>query len=494
MLKNPSIVIIHKLNKKQIEFVKDKLADDLRKTSLKLFNIIHSCRSKEIDKKLIFKKLFSYNHSEEKDYLLRNEFRILRQKLDDCLISLSIEDELKNNHFYRVKQRLYAYKHLGFDELFTDEYENTIKTAKENLAFEDAISIHRWAMDQAYHHKLTQLVTYEDKVLFFKTITESCHQSLQHYTATINRINAFFTTVSHHYNVLNGQADNVSLKDQPKSVEIEDHPLSLYYLYRTKGFESKGLEKVQYFIKSLEQISNYPIKNNYLNSLALNTITNIGRSLLQSGDHSMALEYLTKGVAEYLPSISNYPATEKLYANYIVALLNTYNYEKALENLITLEAENADHNYTFNWFNIYKIVCYAGLKQVDNVSKSMPCNFNNIPPQHRLYYRLLQSIEHYLSNRLEDASRELYNLHKSITKKDNNNTFTKTAELFQTYFSLMEKYKEANLIPTKLTVKFKDSIDNIKTRNISDVNVLPLIYWLKRETICLTLTSETATT
>jgi len=489
MLKNPSIVIIHKLSKKQIDFVKDKLADDLRKTSLKLFHIIHALRCKEIDKKLIFKKLFGYNHSEEKDYLLRNEFRILRQKLDDYLISLSIEDELKNNQFYRIKQRLYAYKHFGLEELFTDEFENTIKSAQENLAFEDAISIQRWAMDQAYHHKLTNLITYEDKVLFFKNITEGCHQSLQNYTATINRINTFFSTVSHHYNVLNGQFDNLSLKDQPKKVEMNDHPLSLYYLYRTKGFESSGIEKVQYFIKSLEQISNYPIKNNYLNSLALNTITNIGRSLLQSGDLNSALKYLTKGVEEYLPSISNYPATEKLYANYLVALLNTCNYQKALDNIIKLEADNDDHNYTFNWFNIYKIVCYAGLNQVDNVSKSMPCNFNNIPPQHRLYYRLLQSIEHYLSNRFEDANRELYNLHKTIAKKENNNSFIKIAELFQTYFSLIGKYKDANLIPSKFIIKIVDSINNIETQNITDINVLPFMYWLKRETNYLTLTS-----
>ena len=229
MQKNPSIVIINKLTKKQAEYIKSNLEQDLRATTLKLFNIIYAIRNKEPDKKIIFRKLFGQTYSEEKDYLLRNEFRILRQKLDDFLINLSIEDELKNNQFFRNKQRLFAYKSFGIDELFTEEYDNTIECAQKYLAFEDAIAIQRWALDKAYHHKLTNLASYEDKAVFFKKLTEDCLLSLQKYNATVVRINSFFQSISNHYQHLLGKSEHEFIQNNnPEHITIDDHALSLY--------------------------------------------------------------------------------------------------------------------------------------------------------------------------------------------------------------------------------------------------------------------------
>ena len=484
MQKNPSIVIINKLTKKQADFIKSSLELDIRATSLKLFSILYSLRFKETDKKIIFKKLFGQKYTDEKDYLLRNEFRILRQKLDDYLINLAIDDELKNNHFFRCKQRLFAYKHFGIDELFTEEYENTIQCAEKYLAFEEAISIQRWTMDKAYHYKLSNLHTYEDKAAFFKQLTDDCTLSLQKYNATIIRINSFFQSVSNHYKHLLGQADSTNIEyDHPEPLKIDDHELSLYYYYRTKGLANHGKDRVNCFIKSLEQINNYPTRNYYLNELALNTIINIGRSLQQSGDYTEALEYLTSGVTEYLPLTHNYPSTEKLYANYIVALLNTFEYEKAITILDNIEVSNYEEDYTHNWFSIYRIICLIGLKQTKELHSFIPINFTSIPPQHRIYIRLLQSIEYYLLNNIEDANRELYNLQKTISNKEHSTEIILIVDLYQAAFKLFIKCNKGNILISKekhVIEKIIHQIDNLITE---DINMIPLLLWLKRELI-----------
>jgi len=482
MQKNPAIVIIRKITKKQAEYIKSNLEKDSRTTSIKLFNILYALRIKDVDKKKIFKKLFGYDYLEDKDYLLRNELRLLRQKLDDCLINLALEDELKNNHFFRCKQRLFAYKHFGIDELFEEEYENTIKCAEDNLAFEDAISFQRWTMDKAYHHKLNSLITYEERAIFFKKLTEECTESLKKYNASIVRINNCFALISNHYKGLLGKAENNITLNDKETIEIEDHPQSLYYYFRSKGLATSGLERVNYFIKSLEQIKNHPFKNNYLNELALNSIINIGRSLQQSRDFEGALDYLSKGVDEYLPLLTNYPSTEKLYANYIVALLNTYQYDKALIALDSIEDKKHGFNYTNHWFTIYRILCLAALDKQKEFNSSMPVNFNNIPPQHRLYLRLLQGIGFYLFNNIEDANREMYNLHKSIKNKEHGTDIFRVVDIYQSAFKLFAKSTKENLL-TKEKIILDHLMLQIEKISILDINTMPFLLWLKREII-----------
>jgi len=480
MQNSPSILIIRKITKKQADYIKLNLEQDIRTTSLKLFVILFAERKKEIDKKRLFKKLFGYEYIEDKDYLLRNELRLLRQKLDDYLINLAIEAELKNNHFFRCKQRLFAYKHFGMDDLFEEVYENTIKCAEENLAFEDAITIQRWTMDKAYHYKLNSLITYEERAIFFKKLTEECSESLKKYNASIVRMNNCFALISNHYKGLLGKTENNIPSNDKEMFEINDHPQSLYYYFRSKALATSGIERVNYFIKSLEQINNYPHKNNYLNELALNGIINIGRSLQQYRNFEVALDYLSKGVNEYLPLLTNYPSTEKLYANFIVALLNTFQYEKALITLGSIEEKNHGFYYTKNWFTIYKILCLAALGMQKDFNRSMPVNFNNIPPQHRVYLRLLQGIGYYLSNNIEDANRELYNLHKSIMNKEQGTDIFKVIEIYQSAFKFFAKCTTENLL-TKEKFILDNLILEIEKISILDINAMPYLIWLKRE-------------
>ncbi len=482
MQQNPAIIIINSLNKKKAEIVKARLETESRTSLLKLFEILYSKRDSSIDKKDLFKKLYGYNYSDDKDYLLRNELRILRQKLDDIIIKMAIETEVKSNINYRNKMRLFAYRQFGLNELFADEYDGAVDSANSNLDFEKVLSMQQWIMELGYNHKLNHLKSYEEKAIFFKTLSENCTGTLEEFSATILRMSQYYYSLAGYYQQLAGKGSLFNILEEDYQLKIKDHPLSLHFHYRSLAIHTNGKERLMNFIKSFEMLENHNPQNDYIIELELNSLLNISRSLQQTRDYEAAMNYIAKAFNDYLPKLDNYASEEKLYANYLIALMNMFEYEKAISILNSLQEKNKGEQYINNWFNIYQIMGNIGMKDMKMVSKLMPVNFNNIPPQHRVYYRLLLCIELHLLNREDQACREFQNLTNSKLNDEYGKDVEYVIGLFGFAFVLFEKYQgQKNVLSEKELIKLNMLTEQVENNILNDINILPLYRWIRRE-------------
>ena len=482
MQQNPAIVIINSLNKKKADFIKSKLETESRTSLLKLFEILYSKKDITTDKKEIFKKLYGYKYTEEKDYLLRNELRLLRQKLDDIIIKTAFEKEVKENNNFRNRMRLFAYRQYGLNDLFTDEFEGAVDSANKNLEFEKVLTMQQWIMELGYNHKLNHLKSYEEKAVFFKKLSENCVGTLESFSATILRISQYYFSLAGYYQQLAGKGNLVNVLEDDYELTIKDHPLSLHYHYRSLAIHTNGKERLMNFIKSFEILESHSPQNDYIIELELNSLLNISRSLQQTREYESAMMYISKAFNDYLPKINNYSSQEKLYANYLIALMNMFEYEKAITILNSFHEKDNAENYINNWFNIYQITCHIGINDLKAVSKLMPVNFNNIPPQHRIYYRLLLCIELHLLTRADQASREFQNLINSKLNDEYGKDVEYVISLFGYSFTLFEKYpKQNNILSEKEIVKLNTLIEQVEVNILNDINILPLYRWLRRE-------------
>ena len=480
MFSNAVYTIIKRLNKAQKDLVVLKLKSNTNLKLLKLFEIINNCDADNLDQETLFDKVYDITSHKEKDDLLNNDLEQLRTILDDELIKIVIEEELRNNKSYKSRMRLFAYRQFDLNNLFEENYEEAIELANQQLAYEDVVTIQQWALNVAYHQKLPSLETYNEKSEFFKTLSEECSSSLSNYTAAILRSNQFFESFSYHYHhqLLGKKAVQLPLIYAP-SIVLKDNTLSLYHYYRTLAIYNSGSDSLHYFLEAYKIVSNFPHKNEAIYELILNTLMNIGRSYQQVGNYPLSLSYLTKGIEEYLPSLPHYTSVEKLYANYILALLNVFNYSKALQTVEEVQEKFATPQYIHNWFTIYKAMCYIGLKDINNIRPVLPDNFTEIPPQHQLYQKLLLCFELYMFDKAEYSAKELDKLKKDKLYIDINPATKRIIQYLGNALAVL--YKPAFAASVKELADINMQLQEIESEPINDVNIVPLLLWVKRE-------------
>ena len=82
-------------------------------------------------KEYLFKKVFKKQYTENKDYLLRNELRLLNEVIEDFIVTQEIKKD--KNKFY--KQRILLQKYLENDskELFLQLYKEAFENIKDQV-------------------------------------------------------------------------------------------------------------------------------------------------------------------------------------------------------------------------------------------------------------------------------------------------------------------------------------------------------------------------
>jgi len=484
MHRNPAIQICHQLNGRQTQALKKILMQDKRSASLKLFNIIRSFPPKDIPKEQLYKKLYGKNYEPDKDYLLRNELRLLRQKLDRFLLQKSLETLLDEDEVFRQQMTLQAYKHFKLYDLFYDGFEKAATTAEEAFRFGEALEIQNWYLDLAYQHQFSAVRDYEEKAAFFKKMAAMTRNTLCKQLTAQWRMGEFYQALESYYLRLLGQSP-VSIPDTPGTVSFElssfEHALSLYYHHRSLAFYTEGRNRLAHFLKAYQALQTHAPRDKHITELLVNVLLGIGRTLQQLGDFEQADIYLNKAINDYSKEMATLASKEKLYANYLINLLNIGEYEKTIHVLQQLQKEVSDTGYAQYWYNIYKLTAYIGLRKTAEIRQGLPANYTTIPLQHRVYFRIISSIYFYLTGELEWAYKETYNLlHTKLAEEYGQEQLT-VIELLETFFQLIDKYSNFRQLPARESKKLEQKLDAINTSKINDINILPVYLWLKKE-------------
>ena len=116
-----TVRIIHALNEQQEKLISIALKQEKRQSLLQLFKwLINTKNDVEISKSEIFLKLFKKKWTKENDFLLRNELKLLKDKIEEIYIQEETK-ELPENYINQLKLKLYHQLKI------TDEYQSIFK-------------------------------------------------------------------------------------------------------------------------------------------------------------------------------------------------------------------------------------------------------------------------------------------------------------------------------------------------------------------------------
>ena len=98
--------IIDSLKGNQLNLLEKSLKDDKRKSLYLLFQLLKKSGTLNIDREALFYKLFKKKYTTENDYVLRNEMRLLVEKIESILIKEQLENLFEKDKIFQLRQQL----------------------------------------------------------------------------------------------------------------------------------------------------------------------------------------------------------------------------------------------------------------------------------------------------------------------------------------------------------------------------------------------------
>lgn len=189
----------------------------------------------EPDKSIVFEKIFKQNYSKEKDYLIRNEYRLISDDLEAFLainpIDKDSEIRLQLNYLKRVL-------HAGNYHLFLIEKQQIIKKYEHHIFL---ISELEW-MEELFisRHRLINTTAVAEYVAKLDSMEKNLNALTQYQHSEIQLRKAFSERVLRGYSIKN----TVNLEHNNAASEIFDADIQ-YNKLKAKQFLQVGEDRIK---------------------------------------------------------------------------------------------------------------------------------------------------------------------------------------------------------------------------------------------------------
>jgi len=171
-----------------------------KQRSEKLYKLIAIAKNGEqLERSLLFKKLFGKSYSEKNDYLWRNEVRLLKEELEKFLVQKEHEHHAKNNEAYNDWHLVQAYKKLEYYEGIDEKTELLLKQ-------KDSFASYQYVLDasliQLYSLRY-KIIDVEKRRKSYPEYIQKCNMLLDDlvasYSAQINFHKSYYNWLSYNH-------------------------------------------------------------------------------------------------------------------------------------------------------------------------------------------------------------------------------------------------------------------------------------------------------
>lgn len=290
-----------------------------------LYQYVRKTPRHQINNERMYEATYGHKYTKDKDYLLRNELRLLTNELKNMLVKLELEKELKQNPNTANKWYLKALKARGLNEHYESEYEKLATKASNELQFKASMEMSQdymlylsdnWASHLDFERISNSLENYRNQVIQYSG-------NAMRFT-DLNQ--ALFTRVSAVVN--SKKRDIVPFTSFVEQIEI--HPNDAYseaMKQMTLAYMSQGDTRKDHLEKALELLDNcnypgIPIERHLAgcyNSLTIYYLEN------EHKDLKLATHFAEKAFKAIYP---DGPNLSVIFANYLRVLGQANDHEK----------------------------------------------------------------------------------------------------------------------------------------------------------------------
>jgi hypothetical protein len=463
------------LNSVQINFIEKELKSNKRKTLHQLFILLISDKS-DFDKSVVYYKIFKTKHSNTNDYLLRNEMRLLLDKITRILLIKQFDDDLEKDSLFEKMQTLKLYKSLDNFELYVDAWKQAKEIAMQEYAYQKLIELNKDYYEFIQFH----VRNYKDRLTILEALIEENSYYLNFFSAQEISFNTFLKGNINKLKV-EYQLPIIENTNQSK-IEIRlndfDSTLQAYYRLVSKWFPEQGKSKTIILLDALAVLDKCNTQSEIYKKEKIRILYLIATDYSMCAEFEKADFYFEKLFSE----TDQYLFHNKAYYlyNYAINLTKLNEYNKAFDSIkIAEKFLKPSLDFLNDKYHLLKIICSIFLNDADNLKKLLPNDFSTLLPEQRVYFRFVNAIYHIIEMEYEFAYEEINNLLRSKLINETDIHFLPIAKFFKITLEELAKHQTIKLPKTSLAIIIaaQQKIESSESPII--INYMPY-KWLKQ--------------
>lgn len=470
-----TLYLINNLTKRESEAFKNKLKEHKRKTLLELYSVLekHKTDEKEPDAALLYTTVYKHKYTTAKNYLLRNELRLLNEELYRFIIHAETDKKLEDNtpeHQMMLLKRLVDNNQI---DAFNREYKALEDYCHKHSRYDLLFEIQQLRVTK----QVPKTNSYIDNLIYSANLlTTGTEHLLNHATIKFMRVRSSIQTIN---NLSLGRVapeKQVTLPELPLESKLPK-VINEYLLKREKAFTLRGAAK----IKVLSDMLAYRKKHEIVRSLEwllpmeeMFVLFNIGTEYYINNNLKKALEYYD--ICMELPDLHKNLDSSVVVSNYILVLITQAEYKKAWDLLDKYE-ELLKHPLVHNRMDIARANIMLLTGQYKKLLAMLPVIFEKFVDSERYYLSMLYLVAYYKTGDTNLFKRELRNLEAlfKYKSKAREYSYEPILNFLKQYVSANEEKDKAkrNAMLTKLAEDFENATEFFK--------IGKLYIWMKNE-------------
>lgn len=432
-----TLYLINNLSKRESEQFKAQLKTHKRKSLLELYNVLykHKADEEEPEAAALYQKVFKEKYTAAKNYLLRNELRLLNTELYNFISRTEHEKKLEQgtpeNDLVLLKRLVNNNQIEAFNREYKALEDYCLKHSRYDVLFE--------IQSLRVTKQIPKSNSSIDNLLYNIELLKTGSGHLLNYaTLKFMRVQSAIESINNLYlgRVAPGQQVAPPLlpfeSQLPKVIED-------YLKKRQQAFTMRGTAKIKMLTDMLAYRKKHEAVRNLEWLLPLEdmfVLFNIGTEYYINNNLKKAIEYYDKCME--LPELKDNPDSSAIVSNYILVLITQAEYKKAW-NLLDKYEELLKHPMTHNRMDIARTNILLLTHQYDKLLKQLPVIFQNFTDTERYYLSILYLIAYYKTGNTTLYKREFRNLEAMFKYK------SKTREhSYEPIFGFFKQYVAAN--------------------------------------------------
>ncbi|TVR81447.1 MAG: hypothetical protein EA412_03105 [Chitinophagaceae bacterium] len=482
MKNSKTYALLKSLNKNHHEQLKFNLSSNPRKQLDKLYQIIFDFINSEktdLEKTEVFKKLYDDKWNKEKDYILRNELRLLNEEIYKVLVVSNVLKEYKLNP---KKLDLHLLSELS--DILPD-IESDIRKALTNAINEKdnsrVFKLKEFLFNYLIDHKEIGAEVYKELHDLTRESRSSLITSFQREWFDLKQKEMFTQRI---IKIFESDYETTSSPEffDHSDTDITD-PLANYFLLKSEYYSITNIKNIVKnndvlieALKYLEQTKDYYPKYNKEKAICQ---SNIGLGYFFDSKYEKANEYFSEAIS--ILKKHKLKVNLGIVLNYASSLMKLQSYDEALELLVEYESDIEIHQKLKFRFECLICMAYIFKGEHEKAYDKIPENIQQRPYTEYFYFRFIYIIVFYQRGDIDSSIREILNFRRLIDYHERaEEVVNVTSRLMQKFFNTMVKHlPKEELRPQIEKMKTKIQQSDLKL-NPHLKDYLPLT-WLKRE-------------
>lgn len=471
-----TVRIVCALSETQEKLILNILKLEKRESLLHLFKWIISTKNEEkISKAIIFLKLFKKKWTRENDYLLRNELKLLKDKIEAIYIQQQLNDIPEN---YKNQLRLKLYKQLKI----TDEYQTVFRkiieynaqqhelqnTLENCFSFADFIRLN--SPNYAERLKLMQA----NQILFENSLMQ--YISEQHSKLCLLKSHVLFQQKQLDNQLVQTNFDYDILQIDTDKYRTAFTNYHIAYANAYKNYDESTIEEWENVYAILQQIDS---TSNYIEDEYCFTLGNLATICSIRTNYEKADAYFSILFKKIPTEITQQNIA--LTLNYITNLNKLKQYQKCNEEMQHALIVFGVKIKSFSQFKTQEIVVACYLNDIKKLGTLLAIDFENLQPFERIFYRLFYCIYFLMQEEFELAFTEIQNLQRSKLMNEIDAHFSEIAQFMFICIKHLTAKGWKNRLSEKANNEIKEANLKIIQANIPMfLNYTPYL-WMKEK-------------